>query len=360
MFFVPHEQLSNFCDFLVRPMSDVFNDFNLQDYKSSDHSILLWSKRTHEVKSPPEISDAVKTCPLNEKKLLFDNIRASFLNCENSFQMISDCIDRTETYLECDKNVTEAYTCFIELIHSEMQNKLKCIIPGRGKIISYECRSKPFWNTEVQGTWNNVYAAEKQWLKFKGSTVTKKRLRQEYCLVPNNFDKMLRKAKRTYQLAEQQSLRDKLHNIENPRDNYEEVRKSVYEAKLRKASGIDNIPAEVLRNETCIDLLFKIISYAFANGRVPNEWSKGIIKPLPKSDDLRNPLNYRPITIISILCKIYANILNRRLLLWLENNGLLADEQNGFRKDRSCQDHIYALYSLIHNRRLHKIEFIFV
>ena len=67
--------------------------------------------------------------------------------------------------------------------------------------------------------------------------------------------------------------------------SYEEVRKCVYEAKLRKASGIDNIPAEVLRNETCVDLLFKIIHHAFSSGRVPSEWSKGIIKPLPKGED---------------------------------------------------------------------------
>ena len=88
--------------------------------------------------------------------------------------------------------------------------------------------------------------------------------------------------------------------------------------------------------------LFKTVSYAFANGKVPSEWSKGIIKPLPTGDDPRNPLNYRPITIISIPCKIYENILNKCLLLWLEGNGLIADEQNGFRKNRSCQDHVYA------------------
>ena len=75
---------------------------------------------------------------------------------------------------------------------------------------------------------------------------------------------------------------------------------------------------------------------------------------MPKNDDLRDPLSYRPITIISIPCKIYANILNKRLLQWLESNGILVDEQNGFRKDRSCQDHVYSLYSLIHNRKMHK------
>ena len=60
------------------------------------------------------------------------------------------------------------------------------------------------------------------------------------------------------------------------------------------------------------------------------------------------------LTVPRIPCKIYANILNRRLLLWLESNGLLADEQNGFWKDRRCQDHIYALYSSIHDRKLHR------
>ena len=46
---------------------------------------------------------------------------------------------------------------------------------------------------------------------------------------------------------------------------HEEVHKAVYQAKLRKASGIDNIHAEILRNDTCIDLHFKIISYIASN-----------------------------------------------------------------------------------------------
>ena len=137
-------------------------------------------------------------------------------------------------------------------------------------------------------------------------------------------------------------------SIYNGPISYENVHESVYEAKLRKVSGIDDI---FLRNETCIDLLFKIISHAFDCELVPDECSKGILKPLPKNDDLRDPLSYRPITIIS--CKIYANILNKRLLQWLESNGSLVDVQSGFRKDRSCQDHVYSIYSLIHNGKMH-------
>ena len=51
----------------------------------------------------------------------------------------------------------------------------------------------------------------------------------------------------------------------------EEVHKAVYQAKLRKASGIDNIHAEILRNDTRIDLLFKIISYSFEHRCIPSD-----------------------------------------------------------------------------------------
>ena len=61
---------------------------------------------------------------------------------------------------------------------------------------------------------------------------------------------------------------------------------------MPNASAIDGIQTEVLRSEICIDLLFKIISHAFTQGRVPSDWSKGIIKPLPKGEDLRNHLSY--------------------------------------------------------------------
>ena len=53
-------------------------------------------------------------------------------------------------------------------------------------------------------------------------------------------------------------------------------------------------------------------------------------------------------------CKIYADILNQRLSSWLESNSLLAEEQNGFRKERSCIDHLYSLTSIVRNRKLNR------
>lgn len=36
-------------------------------------------------------------------------------------------------------------------------------------------------------------------------------------------------------------------------------------------------------------------------------------------------------------------------MCFLKSNDLLADEQNGFRNDRLCDDHLFTLTSLIHN-----------
>ena len=116
-----------------------------------------------------------------------------------------------------------------------------------------------------------------------------------------------------------------------------EVKSSICNVKLRKATGFDNIPADMLHNEHCINLLFKVIKFAFETGEVPSQWLKGIINPMSKGDEPRCPLHYRPITLLSIPCKIYTNILSRRLCTWVDENEILSEVQNGFRKTRSLK-----------------------
>ena len=48
--------------------------------------------------------------------------------------------------------------------------------------------------------------------------------------------------------------------------------------------------------------------------------------------------------------KIYSSVLNARIRKYLEQNQLLADEQNGFRANKSCIDHVYSLHSIIKNK----------
>jgi len=131
-----------------------------------------------------------------------------------------------------------------------------------------------------------------------------------------------------------------------------EIETAVHRLKLRKAMGVDNIPAECLKNPVCVDLLFKIITQCFNSGEVPDVWLHSIINPILKPDsDPHDPKTYRGISLISIPCKVYCDVINARLSEWCEKNDILAEEQNGFRKKRSCLEHIYSLCSVIKNRK---------
>ena len=57
---------------------------------------------------------------------------------------------------------------------------------------------------------------------------------------------------------------------------YQEVRDSVYRAKLRKASGFDGIPSEILRFDICIELLYKIFPPVLGMVKYQQNGQKGL------------------------------------------------------------------------------------
>jgi hypothetical protein len=49
------------------------------------------------------------------------------------------------------------------------------------------------------------------------------------------------------------------------------------------------------------------------------------------------------------VAKLYSVFINYRLSSYLEEHDLLSEEQNGFLKNRSCEDHVFTLNSVIRN-----------
>ncbi len=99
-------------------------------------------------------------------------------------------------------------------------------------------------------------------------------------------------------------------------------------------------------------ILYKLLRKCFLSAILPTVWLKAIIKPIPKSSskDPSVPLNYMGISLLSCLGKVFSGIINVRVVNYCEENGIYKDEQNGFRKHRSCEDHIFVLTSIIKNR----------
>ena len=132
----------------------------------------------------------------------------------------------------------------------------------------------------------------------------------------------------------------------------DEVRKAVNSTKRGKACGFDNMYAEFFKNDTAICFLHVLFNVCFSTGKIPTDWGKGVINPIPKggTTDPRDPLNYRGITLAPAMYKLYCHILNNRISRWTESENKLNDEQNGFRSKRSTIDHLSTLTSIVETR----------
>ena len=99
---------------------------------------------------------------------------------------------------------------------------------------------------------------------------------------------------------------------------------------------------------TAITFLF---NFMFANEIWPERWSTGVITPLFKSDSRLDPGNYRPITLLSIMEKLFGSVINARLQAFSEATGSISDEQGGFRPARGTPDQILILREVLASRK---------
>ena len=129
-------------------------------------------------------------------------------------------------------------------------------------------------------------------------------------------------------------------NVLNKEFTNIEITKVLTKSKLKKAVGPDNLPNEVLKWPQSVSLLTTFFNRILQTGFTPKIWRQAIIKPIPRSFmiDPRTPEQYRGISLLSTISKLFTSIINNRLTRYLEDNNLYADEQNGFRGDRNCID----------------------
>jgi hypothetical protein len=131
-----------------------------------------------------------------------------------------------------------------------------------------------------------------------------------------------------------------------------EVEQAVQRAKNGKATGQDQIPNEILKFPDVVKTLHSLLSLCFDYRMVPTDWGGAIIHPIHKnrSSDPTIPMNYRGISLSSVIAKLYSGILNQRLIKYLESNNILTDEQCGFRPGRGCDDRLFSLHAVIKKR----------
>ena len=72
-----------------------------------------------------------------------------------------------------------------------------------------------------------------------------------------------------------------------------------------------------------------------------------IIPIFKKKGERSDPNNYRGITLVSVMGKLFTKLLNSRIESFLDLNRILLDNQAGFRKNRSTTDQVFVIQSLV-------------
>ena len=127
----------------------------------------------------------------------------------------------------------------------------------------------------------------------------------------------------------------------------EEVRRGVKRLKLRKAPGICGIVPEMLKagGEVVVEWMTEVFNMVWREGVAPTDWKNAVIVPVYKKGTRLDCMNYRGISLMSIVGKVFARVLNERVKVVTVDK--VMDEQGGFRTGRGCSDQIFAVKQIV-------------
>ena len=125
----------------------------------------------------------------------------------------------------------------------------------------------------------------------------------------------------------------------------EEVTKVIRTCDRKKSCGYDNIPVNILVDSAYFvsHPLSYIFNLSFQSGYFPNSMKIARVSPLYKKGSKTDPGNYRPISVLPIVSKVFEKLVNMRLLKFLEKYDLLFKHQYGFREKHSTKLSLISL-----------------
>ena len=126
------------------------------------------------------------------------------------------------------------------------------------------------------------------------------------------------------------------------------MKKSLLSLNISKSPGPDELHPRVLR-ELANELShpFKVLfDKSLVAGKIPQDWKVAEVRPIFKKGSKTTPGNYRPVSLTSIVCKIFEGFIRDKLSEHFTENNLLYKDQYGFTKGRST---VTQLLTTIHD-----------
>ena len=128
-----------------------------------------------------------------------------------------------------------------------------------------------------------------------------------------------------------------------------ELQSVLQRAKNNKAPGYDRISYEFYKNAPFCFLkeILKLFNLIFIREEIPESFRKSIIVPIFKKGDVNVVSNYRGLSLLDSIYKLFTGILLDRINDWIFHNNILNEFQAGFRKGYSTVDSLFNLVSIV-------------
>ena len=145
-------------------------------------------------------------------------------------------------------------------------------------------------------------------------------------------------------------LRNKLNLDQlNKPFGLEKIKQGIKRLKTKTAPGIDCISREMTKcsNNALPSKITKLFNLILDIGYYPETWNHGLIHSIHKNGSKMDPSNYRGISLLRSLGKLFSSLIYNRIENEIKSKDILSLSQAGFRKNFRTTDHIFTLFSLI-------------
>ena len=129
----------------------------------------------------------------------------------------------------------------------------------------------------------------------------------------------------------------------------EEIIKVFKKSKNGKSAGLDSLTKDIIwcLFETHPTIVLRFFNNILNTGIFPQTWRVALIVLVHKKGHITELDNYRGISLLSVLSKLFTSILNARVFEWAINNNKFSSSQLGFMKGLRTSDAISILHNVI-------------
>ena len=109
--------------------------------------------------------------------------------------------------------------------------------------------------------------------------------------------------------------------------------------KLSKSKGHDGVSTELLKliNNDISNCITLIINQSLTSCIYPDSLKVAKVTPIYKKDNNKIISNYRPISVLPVISKVFENVIFDQLSEYFVTNNLFSPQQYGFRKNSSTE-----------------------